>query len=188
MTREYPAPSEAERYARYEKLVPYVYHRIAYSLDPGLDQEDYLQEGRIGLLRALRQGDTETRQFLSYAFTAIANAMRMASRQLRKAPHGGVSLSSPLTNGDDLTVADVIADPAAEDMLDAVEWQAMPWRRWAKAILTPALYRVWAATASSGDPDPAHHAAALGMPRRRAQQYHAKARMALRRHRQDLIG
>ncbi|NMP24032.1 hypothetical protein HIJ39_16995 [Sulfobacillus sp. DSM 109850] len=42
--------------AQYERLVPAVYKRLAGSLDPRIEPDDYLQEGRVGLVKACRQG------------------------------------------------------------------------------------------------------------------------------------
>lgn len=87
----------------------------------GADEDDVVQEGMIGLLKAIRQYDPEKEAsfgtFASLCITRqIISAIRSADRDKHKALNTSVSLSDPLkTEHDDITVEDTLRTDMAEE-------------------------------------------------------------------------
>lgn len=87
----------------------------------GADEDDVVQEGMIGLLKAIRQYDAEKEaSFATFAGICITrqiiSAIRSADRDKHKALNTSVSLSDPLKDdGDDITVEDTLRTDMAEN-------------------------------------------------------------------------
>lgn len=85
-------------------------HRLANyyaSMYKGGDKEDLIQEGYIGLMRAVETYNPRKSKFLTYAFYWIRNAM---VRAIKKQPTI-VSLDEPVAGEeDDITLGDMLAD------------------------------------------------------------------------------
>lgn len=80
----------------------------------GADEDDVVQEGMIGLLKAIRQYDPEREaSFSTFAGICITrqiiSAIRAAGRDKHKALNTSVSLSNPVRDDeDDITIADTL--------------------------------------------------------------------------------
>ncbi len=87
----------------------------------GADEDDVVQEGMIGLLKAIRQYDADKEAsfdtFASICITRqIISAIRSADRDKHKALNTSVSLSDPLKDiGDEITVEDTLMTDMAEN-------------------------------------------------------------------------
>lgn len=87
----------------------------------GADEDDVVQEGMIGLLKAIRQYDADKEAsfgtFASLCITRqIITAIRSADRDKHKALNTYISLSDPLKDDDDdITVEDTLRTDMAED-------------------------------------------------------------------------
>ncbi|MBQ0079360.1 MAG: sigma-70 family RNA polymerase sigma factor [Eubacterium sp.] len=87
----------------------------------GADEEDVVQEGMIGLFKAVRQYNPEK----NAAFSTFANicitrqiisAIRTASRQKHQILNGSLSLSNPVgTDKDDLCLEDTVVNDGADN-------------------------------------------------------------------------
>ncbi len=80
----------------------------------GADEDDVIQEGMIGLLKAIRRFDADREAgFATFAGLCITrqiiSAIRAAERDKHKALNTSVSLSNPVKNEDgDMTIADTL--------------------------------------------------------------------------------
>ena len=87
----------------------------------GADEDDVVQEGMIGLLKAIRQYDAEKEvtfgTFASLCITRqIISAIRSAGRDKHKALNTSVSLSDPLKeDSGEMTVEDTLTTNMAEN-------------------------------------------------------------------------
>lgn len=87
----------------------------------GADEDDVVQEGMVGLLKAIRQYDADKEAsfgtFASLCITRqIITAIRSADRDKHKALNTYISLSDPLKDDDDdITVEDTLRTDMAED-------------------------------------------------------------------------
>lgn len=87
----------------------------------GADEDDVVQEGMIGLLKAIRQYDTvKEASFGTFAgiciTSQIISAIRTADRDKHKALNTSISLSDPLKNeNDEITVEDTLKTNTAEN-------------------------------------------------------------------------
>ena len=87
----------------------------------GADEDDVVQEGMIGLLKAIRQYDADKEAsfgtFASICITRqIISAIRSADRDKHRALNTSVSLSDPLKDeNDEMTVEDTLRNDMAED-------------------------------------------------------------------------
>lgn len=103
------------KYKETVKLKAKMYYMV------GADEDDVVQEGMIGLLKAIRQYDAEKEaSFATFAGICITrqiiSAIRSASRDKHKALNTSVSLSDPLKDdGDDITVEDTLRTDMAEN-------------------------------------------------------------------------
>ena len=87
----------------------------------GADEDDIVQEGMIGLLKAIRQFDAAKEvpfgTFASLCITRqIISAIRMAGRDKHKALNTSVSLNNPVIDeNEDVTIADTIRTNMTEN-------------------------------------------------------------------------
>ena len=85
----------------------------------GADEDDIVQEGMIGLLKAIRQYDRDKEAafgtFASICITRqIISAIRSAGRDRHKALNTSVSLNNPVKHeNEDITIADTLRTDAA---------------------------------------------------------------------------
>ena len=108
---------------RYKETVKIKSH---YYYMAGADEDDVVQEGRIGLLKAIRQYDEEKEaSFSTFAGICITrqiiNAIRTADREKHKALNTSVSLNKPMDRSrqtgkeyEDITLADTLKAEAVE--------------------------------------------------------------------------
>ncbi|MDD3893616.1 MAG: RNA polymerase sporulation sigma factor SigH [Syntrophomonadaceae bacterium] len=96
--------------ARYKNLVK---SRCNYYFLPGADREDLLQEGFIGLYKAIR--DYKSKKNISFRSFAdlcvkrqIITAVKTATRQKHIPLNSFISYSKPLTDGSPKTIIDII--------------------------------------------------------------------------------
>ena len=99
-----------EIYSRYKNLVKF-YSRNLFLL--GADNDDLMQEGMLGLIKAVngyRQGESS---FLTYASTCIKTSLITAVKKYAN------KKSSPLNNSDSFDILDKIGflNPTPEDMV-----------------------------------------------------------------------
>lgn len=86
----------------------------------GADEDDIVQEGMIGLLKAIRQYDSaKEASFATFAGVCITsqiiNAIRSADREKHKALNTSVSLNKPVgEENEDLTLADTLKAGSVE--------------------------------------------------------------------------
>lgn len=87
----------------------------------GADEDDIVQEGMIGLLKAIRKYDAEKEaSFSTFAGICITSqmisAIRTAGRDKHRALNDSVSLSRPVGEGTgEMTIADTIAGAGSEE-------------------------------------------------------------------------
>ena len=87
----------------------------------GADEDDIVQEGMIGLLKAIRQYEADKQaSFGTYASICITRqiitAIRTADRAKHKALNTSVSLSNPVIDDeDDITIADTLKTNVVEN-------------------------------------------------------------------------
>lgn len=87
----------------------------------GADEDDIVQEGMIGLLKAIRRFDPDKEaSFGTFAGICITrqiiSAIRMAGREKHRALNTSVSLSNPVTDeGAEVTLADTLSADGGED-------------------------------------------------------------------------
>lgn len=79
----------------------------------GADEDDVIQEGMIGLLKAIRQYDPEKEaSFATFAgiciTSQIISAIRMADREKHKVLNTSVSLSKPVGGEEGITLEDTL--------------------------------------------------------------------------------
>lgn len=77
------ADEELQLLKRYAPLVRHIAHRLHTMKPAFLERDDVLQDGMVGLLRAIRsnRGETSETQFAAYASTAIRGAIIDGYRQ-----------------------------------------------------------------------------------------------------------
>ena len=82
------------------RMMPTIRKGAAACMAPGLDYEDAVQEGLIGLFDAIRNYDpAREAAFAGYAATCIANAQQDASRKARRKKHAPLNDSVSLDIG-----------------------------------------------------------------------------------------
>ena len=87
----------------------------------GADEDDIVQEGMIGLLKAIRQFDPgKDASFGTFAGVCITrqiiSAIRSAGRDKHKPLNTSVPLSNPVVNGsEDVTIADTLKTDRSEN-------------------------------------------------------------------------
>ncbi len=86
----------------------------------GADEDDVVQEGMIGLIKAIRQYETGRGTafgtFASLCITRqIISAIRMADRDKHKALNTSISLNRPMQDeNDDITLVDTLTDSSGQ--------------------------------------------------------------------------
>lgn len=82
-----------------------------------VDMDDLLQVGRIAVADAQRKYNPENGSFMTYLFYVVRGAMRRElgfNKNTGAPPVALVSLDKPIADGEDITLADTIADPDAK--------------------------------------------------------------------------
>jgi RNA polymerase sporulation-specific sigma factor len=88
---------EAAIAALIARMMPLIRRRAAACVGPGLDFEDAVQEGLIGLFDAVRRCDTaKSDSFVGYAAACIAHAQTDARRTASRKKHAPLNYSVPL--------------------------------------------------------------------------------------------
>lgn len=92
----------------------------------GADKNDVMQEGMIGLLKAVRKYDPEKKaSFATFADRCITNqiinAIRTADRIKHKALNTSISLSGPLSDNGELEGAVTLGDTISTNKADSPE-------------------------------------------------------------------
>lgn len=112
------------------RLLPNIRRMAAgYSL-PGLDQEDLVQEGLVGLMGAVRHYRTDRGAFLPYAMQCARNAMISAARTALDGSNSPLRDYSPLENE---TAS--VGSPHPQELLESAEFSA-ELRQWIESELT----------------------------------------------------
>jgi len=119
MAQEGDLQAEEALMRRYKGTVK---KRAHYYYMAGADEDDIVQEGMIGLLKAIRQYDVgKEASFSTFAgiciMRQIINAIRTADREKHKALNTSVSLSRPMSaeNGDNMVLADTLIAGSVEN-------------------------------------------------------------------------
>lgn len=96
-----------------KKYIPLVRNRASYFFGPALEQDDLMQEGLIGLLKAIHSFDIKKEScFASYAQRCVTGRLMNAVRRSLSGKHKPLSNYLPLP---DITadLSDTAGDPAA---------------------------------------------------------------------------
>lgn len=97
-------------------LVRHFVHKLGYNLGCA-DYEDFLEEGRIGLIKAAKSFDeSKGTKFATYASMCIQNELRMYHRKNKKHKEL-ISLDEPVD--ENITIMDMIEDPKS-DFLEVI--------------------------------------------------------------------
>lgn len=141
-------PAWADRVVANDPLVYRTLHQIAFAprrTDP--EYEDWLQNGRIGLMRAARTWDPARGKWTVYAVACIRTAMLTADRVRYRRERGlqFLPLDSVVVSprGDVAVLADALPDPHAQEPLEAVTLADLDIEAIAHQILTTRQYAVW---------------------------------------------
>ncbi len=88
-------------------FMPYIQKRAAGATIAGLEKDDLVQEGVIGLFNALETYDSgQGTAFSTYAITCIHNAMRTALKQAARKKHLPLNSYLSLSDADGAQLAD----------------------------------------------------------------------------------
>ena len=99
------------------RMMPAIRRGARSSMCPGLDFEDAVQEGLIGLFKAVNSYDaSQTVRFETYALTCIRNAQRSAHRMAIRKKHSPLNNSVPLSEREET--------PGPEELLMQKEFVA----------------------------------------------------------------
>ncbi|MEE0800096.1 MAG: sigma-70 family RNA polymerase sigma factor [Gemmiger sp.] len=97
LLRRAQAGEESALAALIARMMPAIRKGAAGAVAPGLDFEDAVQEGLIGLFKAVRGYDPDKKvPFASYAAACIANAQQDARRRATRKKHAPLNDSVPL--------------------------------------------------------------------------------------------
>ncbi len=111
------------------------------------DYDDWLQNGRIGLMRAARLWDPARGKWSTFALVCIKSEMLHRERDRYQKERGmqfvPLDALMPTPKGDPAPVAEVVPDPAAQNSFDAAEFTDLDLDAIARTILTRAQYAVW---------------------------------------------
>lgn len=111
------------------RMMPAVRRGAAVNEAPGLDYDDAVQEGLIGLFKAIRNYRPEQgNAFVAYAAACIANAQRDARRAALCRKHAPLNFSVPLP--------ETLAQPGPEELTIANEELANAMERIRKELST----------------------------------------------------
>lgn len=92
------------------------YFAKRYRAQTAPDYEDVVQAGYIGLMNAAQSFDHKAGAWSSWAGLHIRREMRQAAGLNRKQKIKTVSIDTPIADGEDITLADMIADESLPDM------------------------------------------------------------------------
>ncbi len=93
------AGDEAALAAVIMRQMPLIRRMARRAVGPGLDFDDAVQEGLIGLLRAVaRYSDASSASFKTYAAVCIRNSIASASKAAARKKHSPLNFSVPLTD------------------------------------------------------------------------------------------
>ena len=115
----------------------------------GSDTEDVIQEGMMGLFKAIRSFDPEKEaSFRTFAeicvHRQIVDAIRGATRRKHSPLNESVSLDKPVEEGEEKTLRDLLKDPNVnleERVIFNEEWEAL--FQQAKTLFSPLEWLVW---------------------------------------------
>ena len=117
---------------------------------PGSDRDDLVQEGMIGLLKAVRDYRASKGAFVSFARLCVSRqiitALKTSTRQKHSVLNRAYSIDAPIPGSslDGVTVLDRIADvDTVESTLFPVENEGLQVILEAQTILTPHEFRVF---------------------------------------------
>lgn len=138
----------ADRVVAHDPLVYLALRQLPYAPRyHDADYEDWLQNGRIGLMRAARLWDPTRGKWSTFALVCIKSEMVHRERDRYQKERGVqfVPLDAliPTPKGDPAPVAEVLPDPAAQGPFDAAELADLDLDAIAQTILTPTQYAVW---------------------------------------------
>ena len=102
------------------KYIPLVRSEIRFMYIAGADTEDLMQEGMIGLFKAIRDFDPSQRsRFITFADICIKNQVKTAISSANRAKHKPlnlyISLYSSESEEDEMQLSDAICDEEADD-------------------------------------------------------------------------
>lgn len=123
---------EAALAALIARMMPALRKGAAVCAAPGLDYEDALQEGLIGLFNAVHAYDTaQSTPFASYAAVCIVNAQQDARRRALRKKHAPLNFSVPLPEDAAMPGPEelAIADEAYTALVRRVETLLSPLER-----------------------------------------------------------
>ncbi|MGE5580962.1 MAG: sigma-70 family RNA polymerase sigma factor [Bacillota bacterium] len=131
------------------KYLPMIHHIVKGQISQTIDYEDYIQEGSIGLLKAIEEYDPEhyAIKFSTFAYICILRRIYNMNKQLltKKALFTSKAISLHATFGEDdsRTVLDSIADNTGEPFAQVEkDWIREEIDRILQAYLSPVEYRV----------------------------------------------
>lgn len=114
------------------RMMPLIRKGAACTTAPGLDFEDAVQEGLIGLFNAMRSYDAAKKTpFTAYASSCIANAQQDARRRATRKKHAPLNDSVPLPE-DSATPGPeelAIAGERYADVLERIDTVLSPFER-----------------------------------------------------------
>ncbi len=113
-------------------MMPAIRRSASMCTCPGLEFDDAVQEGIIGLFRAIETFDSNrSASFETYATVCIQNAQVSAQRAAGRKKHGPLNTSVPLE--DDLSAP----QPLGPEELAIQNEQSAHWRQWLDQHLSP---------------------------------------------------
>ena len=123
---------EAALAAAIAHMMPQIRRGASMCTCPGLEFEDAVQEGIIGLFRAIKSfSPNRSASFETYASVCIQNAQLSAQRAAGRKKHGPLNTSVPLE--DDLSAS----QPLDPEELAIQSEQSASWKRWLREHLSP---------------------------------------------------
>ena len=156
------------------RMMPAIRKGAAEYTAPGLDFEDAVQEGLIGLFHAVRGFDPATGQtFTAYAAASIRHAQQDARKAALRKKHAPLNFSVPLPDAEEPTDT----RPGPEELVLSGEQYADTLRR-VQTELSDLERRVLMAGLEGKTP--AQTAQALGLPAKNVANALARARRKLR--------
>ena len=111
------------------RMLPAIHRRAAAAVMPGLDFDDAVQEGLMGLLGAVQSYRAEgNASFVTYAGVCIQNAIRTARKAAGRKKHSPLNQSLPLP--------EMASSPGPEEKTIAREQVRLVMRK-ARTVLSP---------------------------------------------------
>lgn len=91
--------SEAATAAIITRFMPYIRHYSRLATAPGLDFDDAVQEGLIGLFSAIQHySDGQAATFTTYALVCVQNSITSARRAASRKKHSPLNYSVPISD------------------------------------------------------------------------------------------